>query len=361
MGSSATPIYDGAALARQGCVYVSVNYRLGALGCLDLSSLSTADITIDDNLFLRDLVMALAVGARQHRGVRWRSRQRDDLRRERGGPRRRHAAGRPGRQRPFRPGDFGEPRQRHGPHARGRGRSTPTSSRRCSARRTEDGAHAVMAARPAELVDGVRAADRARQRDMLGAFAAGPTCGTEYLPLDPVDAMRDGKAHRVPLIVGTNAEEGQAVHPLPQAAADDRADDRTAAGRDGPLSGNGSPPPTRAIRIRRHASGSAATSRSARRRGRSPRRTAGTRRPTSTATTMRRARCNWSGLGATHATELLAVFDVYRTRFGWLLTAAADRRSARESATTCRPLAGVQPHRRARRRLAARTPAPSGR
>ena len=41
MGSSATPLYDGAALARRGCVYVSVNYRLGALGCLDLSSLST--------------------------------------------------------------------------------------------------------------------------------------------------------------------------------------------------------------------------------------------------------------------------------------------------------------------------------
>src|SRR5690348_8216908 len=59
MGSSATPIYDGAALARTGCVYVSVNYRLNALGCLDLSSLSTKDIAFDDNLFLRDLVMAL--------------------------------------------------------------------------------------------------------------------------------------------------------------------------------------------------------------------------------------------------------------------------------------------------------------
>lgn len=28
LGSSATPIYDGAALARRGCVYVSVNYRI---------------------------------------------------------------------------------------------------------------------------------------------------------------------------------------------------------------------------------------------------------------------------------------------------------------------------------------------
>ena len=41
LGSSATPIYDGASLARRGCVYVSVNYRLGALGCMDLSALST--------------------------------------------------------------------------------------------------------------------------------------------------------------------------------------------------------------------------------------------------------------------------------------------------------------------------------
>ncbi|MGH3560411.1 MAG: carboxylesterase family protein, partial [Mycobacterium sp.] len=36
----------------------------------------------------------------------------------------------------------------------------------------------------------------------------------------------------------------------------------------------------------------------------------------------------WSGLGATHATELLAVFDIYRSRFGALLTAGADRRAA---------------------------------
>jgi para-nitrobenzyl esterase len=59
LGSSATPLYDGAALARRGCVYVSANYRLGALGCLDLSSLSSPERTIDGNLFLRDLVQAL--------------------------------------------------------------------------------------------------------------------------------------------------------------------------------------------------------------------------------------------------------------------------------------------------------------
>jgi para-nitrobenzyl esterase len=42
-GSSATSVYNGAAIARRGAVYVSANYRLGAQGCLDLSSLSTAE------------------------------------------------------------------------------------------------------------------------------------------------------------------------------------------------------------------------------------------------------------------------------------------------------------------------------
>src|SRR6201997_5179803 len=59
LGSSATPIYDGAGLARRGCIYVSANYRLGAPCCLDLSSLSTSDYPIESNLFLRDLVLAL--------------------------------------------------------------------------------------------------------------------------------------------------------------------------------------------------------------------------------------------------------------------------------------------------------------
>ena len=37
---------------------------------------------------------------------------------------------------------------------------------------------------------------------------------------------------------------------------------------------------------------------------------------------------SWAGIGATHATELLAVFDVYRGGLGSMLTLAGDRRSA---------------------------------
>ena len=82
LGSSATPIYDGAALARKGCVYVSVNYRLGALGCLDLSSLSTPEHPIDGQPVPARPGDGAALGARQHRGVRRRPGQRDDLRRK---------------------------------------------------------------------------------------------------------------------------------------------------------------------------------------------------------------------------------------------------------------------------------------
>ena len=48
----------------------------------------------------------------------------------------------------------------------------------------------------------------ASTRDMLGAFPIGPVFGDDLLPLDPVEAMRRGSAHRVPLIVGKNDMQG---------------------------------------------------------------------------------------------------------------------------------------------------------
>ena len=41
MGSGSSPLYDGASFARRGAVIVSINYRLGSLGFLDLSSLDS--------------------------------------------------------------------------------------------------------------------------------------------------------------------------------------------------------------------------------------------------------------------------------------------------------------------------------
>jgi para-nitrobenzyl esterase len=60
LGSSAQPLYHGRVLASSGdIVVITVNYRLGALGFLDLSPFSTAKATFETNLGLRDVLFAL--------------------------------------------------------------------------------------------------------------------------------------------------------------------------------------------------------------------------------------------------------------------------------------------------------------
>jgi para-nitrobenzyl esterase len=327
MGSSATPVYDGAALARRGCVYVSVNYRLGVLGCVDLSSLSTPDITIESNLFLRDLVMAL----------RW---VRDNIAVFGGDPNKVTL--------------FGESAGAHAvatmlavPAAEGlftqaisespatgmvrsREMATEFASQFATllGARRQDAAHALIQASAAELVaaqgrlidDGVR--------DMLGAFPIGPVFGDDCLPLDPTEAMRRGHAHRVPLIVGTNAEEGRlftrflrmlpTTEPMIEAVlaeAEPAHRQRiTAAYPDYPGR-------SACIQLGGDFAFGAAAWEIAEAHGRHA--------PTYLYRYDFAPRVlRWSGLGATHATELLAVFDIYRTKFGALLGAAADRRHA---------------------------------
>lgn len=192
----------------------------------------------------------------------------------------------------------------------------------------DDGANAVMAARPAELVNAFERLIKHGQREMLGAFAAGPTAGTDYLPLDPVEAMRTGKAHRLPLIVGTNAEEarlfGRFLKLLPMSEpmierllAETEPEERERITAAYP----GYPGQTACIQFGSDfAFGSAAWQIAEAHSRHAPTyqyRYDYAPRP-----------LRWSGLGATHATELLAVFDVYRTKFGRLLTAAGDRRTA---------------------------------
>jgi para-nitrobenzyl esterase len=60
LGSSGQPLYDDRRLAGGGdVVVVSVNYRLGALGFLDLSSFDTARRHFDSNIGLHDVLAAL--------------------------------------------------------------------------------------------------------------------------------------------------------------------------------------------------------------------------------------------------------------------------------------------------------------
>ena len=328
LGSSATPIYDGAALARKGCVYVSVNYRIGALGCLDLSSLSTREVPIDDNLFLRDLVMAL----------RW---VRDNIAVFGGDPQNVTI--------------FGESAGAQAvatllavPAAKGLFAQAISESPASGMNGTPDvraqyarefamllgadgkgGARALMAARPADLVNTLDALIRNSQTGNLGAFAVGPTSGTDYLPRDPVEAMRTGAAHPVPLIIGNNAHEGRLftrwlkLLPTNEAMIETLLGDLDAERRDRITSAYpGYPNESACIRLGGDfVFGTAAWQIAEAHSSHAP---------------TYRYRYDYApralhlaGLGATHATELFAVFDIYRTRFGSLLTAAADGRSAR--------------------------------
>ena len=60
IGSASQPLYDGGVLAGGGeVIVVTMNYRLGALGFLDLSEFDRANRRFDSNVGLRDVLAAL--------------------------------------------------------------------------------------------------------------------------------------------------------------------------------------------------------------------------------------------------------------------------------------------------------------
>jgi para-nitrobenzyl esterase len=140
--------------------------------------------------------------------------------------------------------------------------------------------------------------------------------------------MRSGKAHRLPLIVGTNADEGRLftrfikLLPTNQAMVESLLAGVEPAQRERITAAYPNyPDPAACIQLGGDfAFGSAVWQIAEAHSVHAP---TYVYRYDYSPRTLR-----WSGLGATHAMELLSVFDVYRTRFGSLLTAAADRRSA---------------------------------
>ncbi|NDJ87932.1 carboxylesterase/lipase family protein [Mycolicibacter kumamotonensis] len=325
LGSSAP--YDGAALARRGCVFVSVNYRLGALGCMDLSSLSTPDVTIDGNLYLRDLVLAL----------QW---VRDNIA-DFGGD-------------PAKVTIIGESAGAHAvstllavPAAAGLFARAVVESTTLGLVRTadeaagfaeklvallgahpQDGAAALMQADSTRLIAAVDQLLKSTARETMGAAPFGPSIDGDYLPRDPLQAMADGQAHPVPLIVGSNLDEGRlftrmlAYMPLTEPLIEEmlaEADPAVRARIDAAYPGY--PRADVCIRLGGDRFFGLAAWQIAEAHGK--------HQPTFVYRYDYAPRIlHWLKMGATHGTELLAVFDIYRTRLGRLLTLAGDRRAA---------------------------------
>jgi para-nitrobenzyl esterase len=60
LGSSSQPLYDGRRLSAEGdAVVVTINYRLGVFGFLDLAGMGTGSEQFDSNVGLRDVLAAL--------------------------------------------------------------------------------------------------------------------------------------------------------------------------------------------------------------------------------------------------------------------------------------------------------------
>jgi para-nitrobenzyl esterase len=200
-------------------IYVSFNYRLGALGYLDFSRYSTAHRSFDSNLGLRDQVAAL----------RW---VRDNIG---------QFGGDPGNVTVFGESAGGNAvttllatPSAEGLFTRAIAQSAPPNAvytlattaewaaefvavlrgrlrRRDAihAARADDPAHALLShASVADLVEAALVLQARTPDAYPGAFCLAPVVDGEFLPEHPMTAIRAGRAHRVPIIIGNNAREG---------------------------------------------------------------------------------------------------------------------------------------------------------
>ncbi len=331
-GTSAMGLYGGRQLALRGdLIVVSMNYRLGAFGYGDFSRYSTAERPFDSNCGLRDQVAALEWVQRNIAAF--------------GGD-------------PDNVTIFGESA---GAAAVVTLMATPAA---------KDLFHAAIAeSSPADWAHGPAAADefaaqciellgateqtaaetlancdpeqlrragakaiRFAMTDRPGYMPAVPTVDGNYLPTTPIEAMAAGTAHRVPLIIGTNRDEATLFSrrnkPSEQLPTCPDRIDRYFDGSDPDIKArvlaaySGYPAPGTAINL-----GGDATF----------------LRPTLAACDAHSAyaptynyRYDYApkllqrmGFGATHASEMLAVFGVVDTPLGRALTAGGSRRGLR--------------------------------
>ncbi|MGB3773568.1 MAG: carboxylesterase/lipase family protein [Rhodococcus sp. (in: high G+C Gram-positive bacteria)] len=208
LGTSATSLYSGKSFVqRGGVVYVSLNYRLGALGYLDFRQFSTPDRTFDSNLGLRDQVAALQWVQRNIAAF--------------GGD-------------PDNVTIFGESAGANAvttltaiPATRGLFHRAISQSSAPGMVATSDrseqwgrefvellgatpdtAADALATAEPHALVKAARRLGKKCLEETPGLIPYGPSVDGDFVPESPLEAYRSGRASAVPMIIGTNVHEG---------------------------------------------------------------------------------------------------------------------------------------------------------
>lgn len=217
VGSSREIRKQGEVLVREGVVFVNFNYRLGALGYLDFTTFSSRARPFESNLGLRDQVAALE----------W---VRDNIAQFGGDPSNVTL--------------FGESAGGNAvttlmtvPQAKGLFRQAIAQSSPANAiyapdvtanwardfvellseaidnsdtesTTNEDAGALLLSASADQLVAATTRMQRRAPDLQPGTLALAPVIDGDFLPERPLDAFKAGRAHRVPLIIGTNDREG---------------------------------------------------------------------------------------------------------------------------------------------------------
>lgn len=206
LGSASQPLYDGRRLVGGGdVVVVTVNYRLGALGFLDLSSFNTARRRFDSNAGLHDVLAALG----------W---VRDNIAAFGGDPRRVTLFGESAGAGivttllacPAAEGLFAAAIAQSSPatsvYDRDRARRVASSLLDKLAMAPSDADRLVDVPIPALLAASQRVFEEVPVRNP-GTLAFVPIVDGDLLPDYPVKVAQQRRSHPVPLIIGTNRHE----------------------------------------------------------------------------------------------------------------------------------------------------------
>ncbi|MDI9916298.1 carboxylesterase/lipase family protein [Rhodococcus sp. IEGM 1379] len=238
LGSAAQTIYDGRHLAETGdVVIVSFNYRVGALGFLDLSSFSTPDVVFESNCGLRDQIAALR-WVRDHIDAFGGDADEVTVFGESSG------AGSITTLMtcPSAEGLFHRAIAQSPPATSvyGRERAKSVASRFLELMSTPVDDVGALITADLDLI--IKAGDELVNEvptRMPGTLAMAPVVDRDLVPHYPVAAFQKGYAHRIPLIIGSNKDEAsifkfmksplmpvsaQSVEAMLQALADDHPD-----------------------------------------------------------------------------------------------------------------------------------------
>ncbi|WP_430331296.1 carboxylesterase/lipase family protein [Rhodococcus sp. ACT016] len=208
-GTASDPLCSGAALVRRGdVVFVSLNYRLGALGYLDFREFSTPERPFEVNLGLRDQLAAL-------QWVRW------NIAAFGGDPSNVTLFGESAGADavltlmcvPAARGLFARVIAQSPPPATSNGPELAARWARefldLAGAPGREAGEFLATADPGLLVRTAATLSARGADEIPGVRPFAPVADGDLLPDHPLDAFEAGTEHRVPLVIGTNAQEGR--------------------------------------------------------------------------------------------------------------------------------------------------------